>query len=63
MRSAADTNLLNFSNESLEMLLLICVFGNDQSRKAALLELKRRQAMHAGSEEEDIFTTNLSGIC
>jgi hypothetical protein len=63
MRSQIDGKPLNLSNESLEMLLLICVFGNEQTRKAALLELKRRQAMHAGSEEEDIFTTNLSGIC
>lgn len=63
MRSQIDGKPLNLSNESLEMLLLICVFGNEQTRKAALLELKRRQAMHAGCDEEDIFTTNLSGIC
>jgi hypothetical protein len=54
---------LNLSNETTEMLLLIAVFGNETVRKSAIRELKKRRAFGSDFEDENLFMTNLSGIC
>lgn len=56
---------INCKNESVETLLLMAVLGQEEgARRAALTELKRRGAMAFCTEdEEDVFMTNLSGIC
>lgn len=54
---------LNLSDESTEMLLLTAVFGHESVRKAAVGELKRRRALSCDSEDDNLFTTNLSSVC
>ncbi|HOQ04030.1 MAG TPA: hypothetical protein PKY88_02285 [Anaerohalosphaeraceae bacterium] len=54
---------LNLSDESMEMLLLIAVFGNETFRQSAVRELKKRRALHHSFEDDNLVMTNLSGIC
>lgn len=55
---------VNLRQESVETLLLMAVLGQDGARRSARLELKRRGAMAIGGEDEDdLYMTNLSGIC
>lgn len=58
-----NKELLNLSSESTETLLLIAAFANESARKAAVRELKHRQAFQSDYEDDNLFMTNLSGIC
>ncbi len=64
MRRIRNNLGLNIRDESVETLLLMAVLGQESARRCALGELKRRGAMAIGGEDEDdLFMTNLSGIC
>ncbi len=55
---------LDFENESVETLLLMTVLGQTSFRHAAICELKRRGSLSKDLDErDDVFMTNLSGIC
>ena len=55
---------LNFTNESVETLLLMAVLGRETDQHAALSELKRRRAVNNDVDSlDDAYMTNLSGIC
>jgi hypothetical protein len=55
---------MDVRNESIETLLLMAVLGQESARRCARMELKRRGAMVIGGEDEDdLYMTNLSGVC
>lgn len=64
MKRTGNNMDVNLRQESVETLLLMAVLGQEGNRRSARMELKRRGAMAIGGEDEDdLFMTNLSGIC
>jgi hypothetical protein len=64
MRRIGNKLDLDVRKESVETLLLMAVLGQESARRSARTELKRRGAMAIGGEDQDdLFMTNLSGVC